>query len=82
MDIKVGHCLQKVLLSQSPERLQQLTKFYLDKKYFIIPDLNNRTIHVALLKGETSADVISAYFNAILLGLIIWIHNGIYSVSH
>lgn len=77
----MGQCLQQVLLSQTPERFQQLLQLYADKKYLIIPDVNNKTIQVALSKGETPEDVISAYFHAVLLGLTLCVYNGTCPVS-
>lgn len=75
-DIKVGHSLQNVLVSYPRLSIQEHLQHYMDKKYLIIPDLNNKTIHVALAKGETSEDIISAYYHAVLLGLTLCVYNG------
>lgn len=77
----MGQNLQQVLVSKTPEEFQQLVQLYADKKYLIIPDLNNKTIHVALSKGETAEDVILGYYSAVLLGLTACVYNGTYPVS-
>lgn len=75
-DVKVGECLQQVLLSHTPEHLNHLLEIYGDKNYLIITDVPNKTIHVALLKGETAEDIISAYYEAVLLALTLCVYNG------
>lgn len=75
-DIKVGECLKQVLLSQTPEHLHQLLEIYGDKNYLIIPDIYKRKIHVALHKGESAEDIISAYYEAVLLALTLCVYNG------
>lgn len=70
-----------MLLTQTPERLKLIMEFYKNKKYLVIPDLSGRTIHVALAKGETSEDVIAAYYHAVMLALTLCVYNGTVPVS-
>lgn len=75
-DIKVGECLKEVLLSQTPQNLHQLLEIYGNRNYLIIPDLTKRKIYVALHKGESAEDIISAYYEAVLLALTLCVYNG------
>lgn len=78
----MGQCLQQVLLSQTPEYLKQLLEFYSDKNYLIVADVHNKIIHVALRKGETAENVISAYYEAVLLGLTLCVYNEVFPVIY
>jgi hypothetical protein len=57
----------------SAEDIKLLTSFYHSKKYLIIVNIKDKRIFVTFLQGETAADVIQAYFHAVLLGIAICI---------
>lgn len=48
-----------------------LADIYKNRKYMLIPDIKKRIIYVALQKGESAEDVLSAYYHAVLLAITI-----------
>lgn len=55
--------------------LTQMIDVYKNSNYFLLPDIRKKVIYIALEKGESSKDVISAYFHAVLLGIVICYYN-------
>lgn len=79
--VVLGKPLKKTLRNYNSDELKTLTEVYKDKKYLIVPDLKKRTMFVTFEKGETSQDVIAAYYNAVLLALATCIYNRVTLVS-
>ncbi|XP_050310078.1 RUS family member 1 [Anthonomus grandis grandis] len=76
-DIVLGDSLKNALTIYSATDLKQLQTVYGDKKYFLFVNGKKRRIYVCLEKGETTEDVIAAYFHAVCLGLATSIYNNI-----
>lgn len=77
----MGYSLKKVVKHCGYNDLVKFVDVYKEKKYLVVPHIKKKVIYVALQKGESSQDVISAYYNATLLAVAISYYNGIPLVS-
>lgn len=73
--IYLGKSLKKVLTHSSMKDIEILIEAHKNNNYLIIPNRTKKAIFVSFEKGETSKDVIAAYFHAVLLILAIRIYN-------
>lgn len=80
--IVLGCSLKKVLSGFNPDELKGLINVYRNRKYLLLANIKSRCIYVAFEKGESASDVISAYYNAVLLGIATCIYNKINLVIH
>lgn len=72
-NIKIGVSLAGLIKKDviSPNGAELSLKLFLDRKYLISIDVQNRTIFICLKKDAQSYDVLEAYFHACLCGLFI-----------
>ncbi|PSN35287.1 hypothetical protein C0J52_15248 [Blattella germanica] len=76
--IRLGASLQKTLSSRklTAEDIKLLANFYRSNKYLLLCDIKTKQIFVTLQQGETTVDVIQAYFHAVVLSIAVSIiHN-------
>ncbi|XP_076626425.1 RUS family member 1 isoform X1 [Colletes latitarsis] len=69
MGVSLANLIQKDIIPTSYTELS--LKLFLDRKYLISIDVQNRTIFVCLKKDAQPYDVLEAYFHACLCGLFI-----------
>lgn len=65
----------------SANEVKLLTEMYKNKNYLLVPDLHKRTVYIAIVKDETAADVLTAYFHAVMLAITLCLYNKIPMVS-
>ncbi|KZC09706.1 PREDICTED: RUS1 family protein C16orf58 homolog [Dufourea novaeangliae] len=69
MGISLATLIKKNIISTSD--IELLLKLFLDRKYLISIDVQNRTIFICFKKDAQPSDVLEAYFHACLCGLFI-----------
>ncbi|RZC40133.1 UPF0420 protein C16orf58 -like protein [Asbolus verrucosus] len=75
--IILGRPLRGTLSLYNSDEVKSLANVYKNRKYLLVPDLKKRAIYVAFEQGESSQDVITAYYNAVLLGLATCMYNNV-----
>ncbi|KAF7288033.1 RUS family member 1 [Rhynchophorus ferrugineus] len=76
-DIVLGESLRKPLKCCKAVDVKELCTVYQDKSYLLLVCGYSRTIYVCLMNGETTQDVLMAYFHAACLGIATSIYNTI-----
>lgn len=67
----MGGSIFKVFKGRLPlEYITRLRETYKEKKYILVPRIENRTMHVLLKSEATVDDILCAYFHAVLLAVI------------
>lgn len=69
MGVSLASLIKKDIIPASDTELS--LKLFLDRKYLISIDVQNRTIFICLKKDAQPYDVLEAYFHACLCGLFI-----------
>lgn len=80
-NVKIGVSLKNLPFLLSANEVNALIHVYKHKNYLLVPDVNKKTVYVALHKEGTAEDVITAYFHAVLLGITLANYNNIPLVS-
>ncbi|XP_025836292.1 RUS1 family protein C16orf58 homolog [Agrilus planipennis] len=75
--IKIATSFQSIASSIKSSELRYYIEAFSSQKYLLIPCPKRRIIYIALQNDETSEDVISAYFHAVLLGIATCYYNDV-----
>lgn len=74
--INIGVSIKKFVHENGIDGLVSLKKIYVDRKYIIISDINKKLMYIALKEKNEETDILSAYYHAVLLVIIICKING------
>ncbi|KAG6461327.1 hypothetical protein O3G_MSEX012557 [Manduca sexta] len=75
--IKLGQSIKDVA-KDSPNaiHMKRVKEIYEDRSYMLLPDVQQKVMFVLLRENVTSADILCAYFHAVLLSITICAING------
>lgn len=76
-DIRMGSSLKHLPTITNGRELRKHIEIFQEKKYLLIPDVNNRIIYISFRKGETAEDVLTAYFHAVVVGIALCHYNNV-----